>query len=165
MLVNTAVGFRSCLPNGGGGTACRDGRGIFDKNRNQPERPAECPFHRSAVPLPRWGGKNLIIPCKKIFNGCVDELANAPKIGVNLIIGKTDDLQIVSLKNLRPELILLFSLLRKMLRSVNFYDQFCRVAIKISDKISNRLLSAKARFVDAEIIIPQSIFLRCCMLP
>ena len=45
------AGDVSCLPNGGGGTACRDGRGVRKSTMKAPSTAV-------AVPLPRWGGKN-----------------------------------------------------------------------------------------------------------
>ena len=81
------------------------------------------------------------------FYGGIDILADTPKIRVDLTVGKPYNFQIITFKNFGAKFVFLFAFFGIVLWSINFYDQFGFVAVKIRNKIVYGFLSLKSDLI------------------
>ena len=102
---------------------------------------------------------------KRCLNHHIYIHANAVKVGIDLFVCKTDHFQTILFKDFCSKSILFSSFLRSMLRSINFYNQPCLVAIKVCDKMINTLLSLKPNLIITQKFIPKTVLLRRGVFP
>ena len=91
-------------------------------------------------------------------------LTNAVKIPADLVVGDTQNPQ-----SQRCQIPISFPVrsrksILKMLRPIQFNDQFCFVAVKIYNVISYHILSVKPWLTLAQEIVPQKRFFLCLVL-
>jgi len=103
----------------------------------------------------------LSSPC---FHSLIYYLTNIAELTHNIKVGKTQDFQSLCFQILCPFLIIFLFFRFAMLRTVQFYNQLRLMTVKINDVISDDILSSKAVFTLAQVLIPKLRFFFCHFL-
>jgi len=98
---------------------------------------------------------------QQFLNGKINLFAYTTKIPVNILIGKSQNLQTKSLQKLRALSIINHPLRFIMLRSIQFNNQFGRCAVKVHDKPADNPLLVNFYRISAEKEIPKLTFMGC----
>ena len=81
-----------------------------------------------------------------------------------LVIRNTNHFQPTGLEYLRANPIFFYILVFKMLRAIQFNDQFCIMTVKINDIPINYFLAKETGGIIAKEVIPQMSFFLCHIL-
>ena len=93
-----------------------------------------------------------------VLNLCVNVLTDTPEIPHNFIIGNSQNLQAIALEKGCSFRVFFHAGSLKVLRTIQFNDQFGLCAVKIRNILAQNFLSGESGRVCPEIVVPKVTF-------